>query len=86
MQVLVRLAFRTDFTLQHGVGAFGGYLTPRFVPKFVGAVIGAPILLPEQIGSIANDLVQDRLGFLANWTEGKSIRVQRLRFLPLDVE
>jgi hypothetical protein len=39
--VLVRLAFPTTLPLQHRGVAVGGYLTPRFVPKFVSAIIGA---------------------------------------------
>jgi hypothetical protein len=81
MQVLVRPAFR-----KHRVGAFGGYLTPRFVPKFVNAVIGTPSLLPEQMGSVANDLVQVCLGSLASRTAGQSIRLQYFCSLSLDVD
>jgi hypothetical protein len=44
------------------------------MPEVVGAVIRPTRLLPEQIGALANDLVQARLG-LGQHTMGISVRV-----------
>jgi hypothetical protein len=60
--VLVRLALRTTFPLPQCVGAFAEALMLRLMPEVGGAAIRPTRLFPEQIGALANDLVQACLG------------------------
>jgi hypothetical protein len=55
--MLVRLAFRTAFSLPQCVGAFAEAFMLRLVPEVVGAAIRPTRLLPKQVGALANDLV-----------------------------
>ena len=55
--MLVRLAFRTALPVPQRVGAFAEALMLHLMPVVVCASIRPPRLLPEQIGTLANDLV-----------------------------
>src|ERR1700722_19725815 len=64
--MFVRPACRTAFPLPQSVGAFAESLALRLMPEIVGAAIRPPRLLPEQIGVLANDLVQTGFGLGQN--------------------
>ena len=63
MPVLVRLAFRTALPLPQRVSTIAKSLMLRLVPEVIGAALRPPGMLPEEIGALANELVQTRLGF-----------------------
>ena len=75
MPVVVRLAFRTALPLPQRVSAFAEALMLRLVPELVGAALWPPRLLPEEIGVLAIELVQTRLGFRQH-TKPISVRGQ----------
>jgi hypothetical protein len=56
--MLVRFAFRTALPLPQRLGAFAETLILRLMPEVLGVAFRATRLFPEQIGPLANDLVQ----------------------------
>src|SRR5208337_183212 len=61
--VLVRLAFRAALPLPQRVSTIAESLMLRSAPEVVRDALWSPRLLPEEIGALANELVQTRLGF-----------------------
>ena len=60
--VLGRLAFRTALPLPQRVSAVAEALILRLAPEVIGPTMRPAGMLPEEIGAIANELIQPLLG------------------------